>query len=113
MGTAKVMFHKCIQDSVDHGSDDEHMVSAVFFDLEINGQVHSDLSVEIRQLVGGGPMEVGDPKGYSGAINHPAFREAVEGYFRELIGPEGAEDVQGGRLQNNIFLEDKVAEIEM
>ncbi|MBZ5552634.1 MAG: hypothetical protein LAO21_07940 [Acidobacteriia bacterium] len=113
MGTAKVMFHKCIQDSVDYGSDDEHMVSAVFFDLETNGQVHPDLSVEIRQMVGGGPMDVGDPKGYAGPINRTAFRQAVEAYFRELIGPEGSEDAQGGRLQNNIFLEDKVVEIEV
>jgi hypothetical protein len=113
MGTAKVMFHKCIQDSVDYGSDDEHMVSAVFFDLEMNGQMHADLSVEIKQMVGGGPLEVGEPKGYSGPINRPAFRQAVETYFRELIGPEGSEDAQGGRLQNNIFLEDRIVEIEM
>jgi hypothetical protein len=113
MGQAKVTFHKCIQDSVDFGSDDEHMVSAVFFDLEMNGEEHPDLCVEIRQLVGGGPLEVGELSGYSGPINSQALHEAVETYFLELVGPGGSEDAQGGRLQNNIFLEDRVVEFEV
>ena len=32
---ARVTFYKCIQDSQDYGSDDEHMVSRIFFFLEI------------------------------------------------------------------------------
>jgi len=32
---AKVIFHQCIQDSQEYGSDDEHMVSRIFFILEI------------------------------------------------------------------------------
>jgi hypothetical protein len=113
MGTAKVTFHKCIQDSIDLGSDDEHMVSAIFFDLEMNGEAHPDLCVEVRQLVGGGPLEVGDPMRYSGPINCQAFRQAVETYFLDLVGPQVSADVQEGRLQNNIFLEDKVVEFEV
>lgn len=29
--TARITFHKLIQDSQDYGSDDEHMVSRAFF----------------------------------------------------------------------------------
>jgi hypothetical protein len=32
---AKVTFRKLIQDSQEYGSNDEHLVSRVFFDLEI------------------------------------------------------------------------------
>lgn len=35
MSKAKIIFHKCVQDSQDYGSDDEHMVFRVFFNLEI------------------------------------------------------------------------------
>jgi len=35
MSKAKIIFYKCVQDSQDYGSDDEHMVSRVFFNLEI------------------------------------------------------------------------------
>jgi len=35
MSKAKVIFHQCIQDSQEYGSDDEHMVSRIFFILEI------------------------------------------------------------------------------
>jgi len=112
MGTTKVTFRKCIQDSVDYGSDDEHMVSAVFFDLEINGQTHPDLSIQIRQIVGGSTLEIGDLRGYTGPLNRRALHEAVEGYFRDVVGPQGLEDSAGGRMQNNVFLEEKTVEFE-
>ena len=61
-------FQRCVQDSQEFGSDDEHMVSRVFFGLEIGGNAYHDLHVDIKQTVGsefeGGPP---DP-GFSGII---------------------------------------------
>src|SRR4029077_11625065 len=62
---AKVTFRKLIQDSQEYGSNDEHIVSREFFDLEIGGKRHSDLYVDIKQPVGSdfetAPLEVGPP----------------------------------------------------
>jgi hypothetical protein len=88
VATATIRFHKCIQDSQDYGSDDEHMVSRVFLDLEADGETYNGLTVDIKQTVGddfeGGKLEVSPPRGYDGSLNYAAFREAVERYFRGL-----------------------------
>ena len=34
MAKVKITFHKCIQDSQEYGSNDEHMVSRIFFSIE-------------------------------------------------------------------------------
>ena len=52
MAKAKLVFHKCIQDSQDYGSDDERMVSRVFFTLTVAGNEHPDLYADIKQTVG-------------------------------------------------------------
>ena len=52
MKKCKVIFRKCIQDSQDYGSDDEHMTSRVFFDLEIDGKIFKDLCADLKQTVG-------------------------------------------------------------
>ena len=108
---AKVTFHRCIQDSQDYGSDDEHMISRVFFDLEVDGQNSQNLYVDIKQPVGGdyesGPMEVYRPEGYRGPLNYEAFRNAVERYYRSLVGSSGSGiRISGGkgiRMRNNVF----------
>lgn len=65
---ATITFTKCIQDSQDYGSDDEHMASRVFFDLEMDGQTHPGLHVDVKQVVGSsyetGDIEVGRPAGF-------------------------------------------------
>ena len=43
MSKATVNFHRCIQDSQDYGSNDEHMVSRVFFDLEVGNKQFNGL----------------------------------------------------------------------
>ncbi len=89
MRKARVNFHKIIVDSQEYGSDDEYMVSRVFFDLEIGGQKYSGPYADIKQTVGGSfnttPIEVGSPPGYKGPFNYIAFREAVEKYYRSLV----------------------------
>jgi len=65
MVPAKISFRELIQDSQDYGSDDEHMVSRVFFDFEIEGSVHSNLYADVKQPVGSSfetaPLEVSRP----------------------------------------------------
>jgi len=117
MRTAKVTFRKCIQDSQDYGSDDEHMVSRVFFDLNIGEQKYSDLYVDIKQTVGGSfentPIEVSSPQGYKGPFNYMVFRDEVEKYYRSLVGAKGsAFRIIGGqaRMINNFIIQEHSVE---
>ncbi len=109
MPTATIRFHKCIQDSQDYGSDDEHMFSRVFLTLEAGGKVYPNLTVDIKQTVGDrfetGALEVYPPKGYDGSLNYAAFREALERYYRSLVGSQASGiRIAGGsniRMRNN------------
>lgn len=120
MGTAKITFYKCIQDSQDYGSDNEHMVSRVFFTLQI-GDRKFDLHADIKQAVGSGyemgPIEVGQPEGYSGPFNYECFRDAAEKYYRSLVGSTGRGiNIQGGaniRMRNNTFIQKMSVECEV
>lgn len=121
MKKAKVTFHKCLQDSQDLGSDDEHMVSRVFFTLEIDGKIFNDLHVDLKQSVGSdfetGCIEVGHPKGYKGPFNYTVFRDGVEKYYRSLVGSQGRGiRTQGGsrvRMRNNTFIQELTIEFEV
>ena len=88
-----VGFKLCVLDSREYGSDNEHMVSRVFFDLRINGEVHPGLYCDLKQVVGSsyetGDIEVGRPVGYKGPFNYNGFRDEVEKYYRSLVGAHG------------------------
>lgn len=111
METARVTFKTLIQDSQDFGSDNDHMISRVFFDLEVGGRRYDDLHVDLKQIVGSSiesdPIEVGRVIGYSGPMNYEMFRDEAEKYFRSLIGSSGAGiHIQGAsniRMRNNTF----------
>ena len=121
MKKCKVIFRKCIQDSQDYGSDDEHMVSRVFFDLEIDGEIFKDLFADLKQTVGSdietGIIEVGPPKGYGGSFNYIAFRDAAEKYYRSLVGSQGrGVRIKGSsniRMRNNTFIQEMRFEFEL
>jgi hypothetical protein len=120
MGTAKIKFYKCIQDSQDYGSDNEHMVSRLFFTFELFDKKF-DLHVDIKQAVGityeTGPIEVGTPEGYKGPFNYEAFRNAAEKYYRRLVGSTATGiRIQGGsniRMRNNTFIQEMTVECEV
>lgn len=121
MTIATVTFKKIIQDSQDFGSDDEHMVSRVFFDLEVDGAKYPDLYADIKQTIGAqfeaGPLEVSPPHGYSGPFNFEAFRKEVEECFREQVGSRGhgihIEGASNIRMRNNTFVFKKVVQFEV
>ena len=110
MPTATATFFKIIQDSQEFGSDDEHMVSRIFFNLEIDKTKYPNLYADIKQTVGSsyesGPLEVSPPHGYDGPFNFEAFREAVEQRYRSQVGSKGrGYRIVGGsniRMWNNV-----------
>jgi len=123
----RVVFHECVQDSQEYGSDDEHMVSRVFFSIEVDGKQWSDklYHADLKQVVGGefekNPIEVGLPydssgKPYSGPMNYEVFRNGAESYFRNLVGSKGfGIHIEGGsniRMQNNRFVQEGSVEFQ-
>ena len=127
MAKAVVTFFKCIQDSQEYGSNDEHMVSRVFFKLEIEGKEPINLESNIKQTVGSdydsGPIEVSQPHrawrglwgirwpwcplGYTGPFNYQAFRDCAEKYYRSLVGAQGS-SIRIGPGSKNIRMRDNV-----
>lgn len=110
MKTAKIEFHKCIQDSQEYGSDDEHMVSRVFFTFELD-EKKVEMNADIKQIAGGSydsdPIEVRLPLGIVGDFNYKAFCEAVESYYRSIVGSNPSFLVITGssnmRMRNNEY----------
>lgn len=116
MSKAKITFHQCIQDSQEYGSDDEEMVSRVFFTLEIGEDKFEELYADLKQTVGAdydtGPIEVGPPQGYDGPFNHQAFRDFAEKYYRSLVGSQ-ARGIRIGKGASNIRMYGNIFNVEM
>jgi hypothetical protein len=93
MTMVKIIFRKCVQNSQDLGTDQDHMVSQVFFDVEVDGTRQVDLCADIKQSVGSAyetePLEVSRPKGLRGPLNYAVFREKTEQYYLESFGTKG------------------------
>jgi len=127
MAKVKITFHKCIQDSQEYGSNDEHMVSRIFFSIEVTKiennvakvEKYDDLYADLKQVIGGKfektPIEVSPPylssgEPYSGVMNYQAFRNAAEDYFRGLVGTKASGiHIEGGsniRMYNNLFMKE-------
>jgi len=94
MKKARVIFHKCLQDSQELGSDEKHMVSRVFFTIEIDGEKFKGFYADLEQMVDSdyktGLIEVGAPQDYEGAFNHEDFRDLVEKYYGSCVSSEAA-----------------------
>jgi uncharacterized protein YktA (UPF0223 family) len=133
MAKIKITFHKCIQDSQEYGSDDEHMVSRIFFSIEVTKEQDSEVEVEeyddlyadIKQVIGGkferSPIEVSFPylssgEPYSGVTDYQAFRNAAEDYFRGLVGTKASgihiEGVSNIRMSNNLLMKEHSVDFE-
>ncbi len=98
MPTATVHFKELIQDSQNYGSDDEHMVSRVFFDLQVGDKKYPGAYANLKQSVGSTAsdrVEVSPPAGYSGPFDHQKFQAEVEKYFRSLVGSSGSPIIRG------------------
>jgi len=121
MAQAKIKLRRLVQDSQEYGSDDEHMVSRVFFDVEIEGKKYQGLHCDVKQIVGSSfesaPLEVSAPAGYKGPFNHQAFQKIIENYYHSLVGSQGRGIRIGGgsniRMQNNTFVQPSEATFEV
>ncbi len=97
MTKAHVLFKRIIVDSQSiecFKPSDDHMISRLFFDLEIDGKHYSDMMVEVKQPYGTKyelePVEVSKLIGpYQGNWNHNYFSELVDKYYKSLIGKKG------------------------
>ncbi len=107
----QVTLYRCIQDSQELGSNDEHMVSRVFFSVDADGKAYEGY-IDIKQIVGSdyesGPIEVSGPSGYPGPLDYQVFRGEVEQYYRSLVGSTAqairvAHGARGNRFYNNEF----------
>ncbi len=121
MARIRVTFHRCIQDSQEYGSDDQHMISRIFFTIEEGGRRVGNLHADLKQIVGGDferdPIEVSAPQGYSGPIDYEAFRHAAESYYRQLVGSTAtgihiSPGAKGIRMYNNTFVREHVVEFD-
>ena len=90
MATMRVNFASCVQDSRDYGSDDQYVVSRVFFSIWCGGQRYTGLYSDIKHPVDAdietNLLEITLPHGYDGPISSAAFRRSVGQYYRSLIG---------------------------
>jgi hypothetical protein len=105
---ATVHFKELIQDSQNYGSDDEVMVSRVFFDLQVGDKRYPGAYANIKQKVGAvasDPIEVSPPAGYAGPFDHQKFQSEVEKYFRSIIG-NSASSNRPGRSGKNLRIRD-------
>jgi hypothetical protein len=120
MATVKVIFHEILQDSQEFGSDNEHMVSRLFFSVEVNGQRFDQLYADIKQTVGSSyetaPLEMSSPRGgYRGPFDFEKFQSVAEQYYRKFIGSAGrfiGGSLAGVRSWNNRVRSPLVMEFE-
>lgn len=111
MPIVRINVKKCIQDSQEYGSTDEHMISRVFFDVEVDGVQKGDDFCDIKQIVGSsyssGNMEVSPPSKYRGPYDHQVFSGEIAGYYCKLVNPSGSilslGDAQNVRMKNHVF----------
>ena len=103
----RVNVTKCVQDSREYGSTDEHMVSRVFYSIDVDGVPKGDYYSDIKQVVGSAyspaNIEVSCPHGYRGPYDHDIFSNEVARYFCKLVtmfSPGGPMNV---RMRNNTF----------
>jgi hypothetical protein len=70
-------------------SDEDVVVSRVFFHLRVSGEAPRRLAADVRQRVredhGSTSLEITRPIDYRGPLNYAAFRRCVEAYYRRLV----------------------------
>ena len=110
---AQITFYKCIQDSQEFGSNNEHAVSRVFFTVTVNGKT-LEYFCNVLQDYGSSfsyetdPLQVSNPFSKDTKINYEQFRSAADSYYRKCVGSnasgisigEGCTDI---RMQGNTF----------
>jgi hypothetical protein len=114
MPIATMAFRRCVVNSSEYGSDEAHVVSRIFFDLQLEHAAFANVSVDVRQLVREGvepqPLLISHPQGYDGPLNVQVFHGLVEFYYRQAVGEKWG---MFGNTGIRMRLEDWVIEYEM
>lgn len=119
MPRATIHFVGCEQGSQELGTGDEHMVARVDFEMSVEGERIDGLSCEVKQTVGegyeDGRLEVGPVQGLNLATDYQAIRDAVEQYYRSLVGAGGLIDTGGARtfMTGQIFRVPRDIEVDL
>ena len=89
-----IQFERVHQISQVLSGGDRHMVSRVFLVIHAPRENRFSTFADVKQIVGGDfehhPLEVSSPSMYRRAWNQNAFRDLVETYYRQLLGPTGS-----------------------
>lgn len=109
---ARLEFRSCLQNMQDVGTNHEFMRSRVSFSVQLPDKRIDNLSVDLKQTAGDdykkGSIEVEKPPGAISNLDYATFRDAVEKYYRYLIGSSGKGiRIQGGSsviMQNNLII---------
>jgi hypothetical protein len=108
MDKLELIFSKIMQDSQVYGSNNEHMISRIFFSLD-----GKEYECNVRQPYGenfsfeNDPIEVETPDELKKTVNYGQFRDEVENYFRMAVGSNAhgiqIQDGMNIRMSNNTF----------
>jgi len=118
----KLIFSRLIQNSQELGTDDDHLVSRVFFDLEtpegINGGLHSDVKLSPGADFSNDPLEVSFPDAVRDVLGYETLRREVEQYYRDNVGATGrgimiGPGAKGIVMKDNLFVSRKEVEVEL
>ena len=90
MAVAIITFRRCLVNASECASDEDHVGSRVFFDLNVEGREFGNVYVDVRQATREGaehePLVVTPPQGYDGPFNFQVFQGLVEFYYRQAVG---------------------------
>ena len=112
MAIATVTFRRCLVNTPEAGSDEGHVGSRVFFDLNVEGREFVDVHVDVRAArEGDAPLCVTTPQGYDGPLNLQVFQGLVEFYYRQVAG--GSLDGLGLLLQDWVIEQEMVVQFEV
>lgn len=122
MRKIRIEFTKCIQDDQEAGSNDESMISRVFFTMHVDGSAVGDFYCDLKQIVGSdyhtSPLEVRLPTGrYKGPFDYEVFRAGVEKYYRSAFGASGTgvgfpDNARQIRMRNNTIVKQEAIEFQ-
>ncbi|MET0516209.1 MAG: hypothetical protein ABW047_12900 [Nitrospiraceae bacterium] len=87
-----------VYNATEFGSNDEIIVSRIFYDMSVNGQKrgesYSDLTHRVDTLEPEA-IEVTHPAGYTGPFNHAAFTDKLIAYYQGIMSRSlGASSMQ-------------------
>lgn len=115
MKEAVITFYKTIVDSQEYGSDNDHIISRVFFIINVR-DVKTQMHVDVKQPFGESfsyaknPVEVGNPFKGEPPVDYMKFRDAVEDYYRSIFSVDGSSAVISSTGLGNVRILDSTFE---